>query len=59
MSTSQSSDRGIGLTILFGLLAVGAAVGTFAAPSQELAAYAFGAAVTLGVLVVAAIHLYW
>jgi hypothetical protein len=50
---------GIGLATLFTLLAVAATVAMFVAPGTELAAWGFAAAVTAGVLAVAAIHVYW
>ncbi|PSQ44943.1 hypothetical protein BRD15_12980 [Halobacteriales archaeon SW_6_65_15] len=54
-----ASDMGIGLATLFTLLAVAATVAMFVAPGTELAAWGFAAAVTAGVLAVAAIHVYW
>lgn len=54
-----STDKGIGLTTLFTLLAAVAAVATFVAPGTELAAWGFAAAMTAGVLAVSAVHLYW
>lgn len=52
------SDKGVGLGIAFGLLTIAAAAYTLFAPTQFTTALGFGAAVTLGVLTVAAIHLY-
>lgn len=54
-----TSDKGIGLATLFTLLAAGATVAMFVLPGTEIAAWGFAAAMTAGVLAVAAVHLYW
>jgi hypothetical protein len=54
-----STDMGIGLATLFTLLATAATVAMFVTPGSELAGWGFAAAVTAGVLAVAAIHIYW
>ena len=54
-----SSDKGIGLATLFTLLAAAATVAMFVEPGTEIAAWGFAAAVTAGVLAVAAVHLFW
>lgn len=59
MSTTDATDRGIGLTLLFGLLTAIAAAYTLFAGSQAASAVGFAAAMTLATLAVAAIHLYW
>lgn len=56
--TATETDVGIGLAALLGLSAVGAAAYTLFAPTQELTAYGFAAAITLSVLLIAALHLY-
>lgn len=60
MATSaDTTDRGIGLTMLFGALAVlAAAAMAFGAPEQ-LAAWGFAGAVTFGCLAVITVHLSW
>lgn len=55
------SDKGIGLAIVLGALAVGGALmmlGTVATPGTLLAAYGFAAAVVAGALAVVALHVY-
>lgn len=59
MSTTESTDVGIGLGMVLGGLAVAASLYTLVAVTQRGAAYGFAAAVALGVVTVAAIHLYW
>lgn len=56
--TADSTDKSLGIAMLFGALAVAASLFTFAAPTQYLSALGFGAAVTTAVLAVAAFHLY-
>lgn len=57
--TTRTTDRGIGLTMLFGALGVIAAgVMAIGAP-DELAAWGFAGAVTFACLAVVAVHLYW
>ncbi|ELZ13842.1 hypothetical protein C479_03316 [Halovivax asiaticus JCM 14624] len=60
MTTStNATDRGIGLSVLFGALAVlGAIVMAVGAPEQ-LAAWGFAAAVIFGCLAVVAAHKLW
>ncbi|WP_327052430.1 DUF7525 family protein [Halomicrococcus gelatinilyticus] len=53
------SDKGVGLTVLFTLVAIGASAVTFVTPGSEMAAWGFAGAVVAGVLAVAATHLYW
>lgn len=52
------TDKGVGLGLAFGILTIAAAAYTLVAPSQFGSALGFGAAVTLGVLSVAALHVY-
>jgi hypothetical protein len=59
MSSTTESDTGLGLAMVFGALALGAAAYMPVAGSQVTTAYAFAAAVALSVVGVAAIHLYW
>ena len=54
--SAQETDMGVGIGLLFGLLAAAAAVYTFVAPGQFESALGFGAAVALASLCVAAIH---
>lgn len=57
--TASASDMGIGLSILFGALAVlGAVTMYLAADDQVVAAGGFGLAVLAGSLAVAALHVY-
>ncbi|MFB6147107.1 MAG: hypothetical protein ABEJ08_05410 [Halobacteriaceae archaeon] len=55
---AQKSDKGIGVTLALGTLTLVAAGYTFVAPTQELTAWGFAAAVTLAVLTVAALHVW-
>lgn len=52
------SDKGIGLAILLGVLAVAGALVMLASPGTETAAWGFAAAVIFGCLLVVAIHVY-
>lgn len=54
--TTQETDMGVGIGLVFGLLAVAAAIYTFVAPGQFETALGFGGAVTLATLCVAALH---
>ncbi|RBI64354.1 DUF7525 family protein [halophilic archaeon] len=54
-----ASDKGLGLVVLFTLVAVAAAAVTFVSPGTETAAWGFAAAMVAGVLGVGATHLYW
>lgn len=57
--TAAASDMGIGLAMLFGLLAVLGAVTMFvAAEEQSIAAGGFALAIVAGSLSVAALHFY-
>lgn len=58
MSTTEAVDVGVGLGLLLGILAVGAAGASFYWHGTETAAWGFAAAMTFGVLAVAAIHRY-
>lgn len=58
MSTTEAADVGLGLGLLLGILAVGAAGASYYWPGTEVAAWGFAAAMTFGVLSVAAIHRY-
>lgn len=52
------SDMSIGLSVMLGLLAIGGAALMFAAPSTVTGAWGFAAAMTLGALLVVALHVY-
>ncbi|MFB6127035.1 MAG: hypothetical protein ABEJ79_07070 [Halolamina sp.] len=61
-----ASDKGIGLGVLFGLLAVGGAALTLVVPSQEvtfagisLASWGFGVAMVAATLAVVAVQVLW
>lgn len=54
--SGQSTDVGLGVIILFGLLAGASIVLTFVAPTQGLSAVGFGAAITFGSLLLVAQH---
>ncbi|MUV88920.1 hypothetical protein GJ629_02600 [Halapricum sp. CBA1109] len=57
--TATASDMGIGLSMLFGALAiVGAGIMYVAAEDQIVAAGGFGLAVLAGSLSIAALHVY-
>ncbi|WP_290817667.1 hypothetical protein [Halovivax sp.] len=59
VETTGATDRGVGLTLLLGAVAVlAAAVAAVGAP-EEIAAWGFAAAVAFSCLAVVAIHLYW
>lgn len=53
-----ATDKGIGLAVLFTLLAVGGAFAVFLSPETAVAGWGFAAAMVSGCLAVAAIHLY-
>lgn len=57
--TSQTSDKGIGLALVFGALAVAAAFGTYITTPADASGWAFAAAVTFGVVLVVAVHAFW
>jgi hypothetical protein len=61
--TTSATDKGLGVGLLFGMLAVAGAVGMFVAAAQpadqQTAAIAFALAIAMGVLSVGAIHAYW
>ena len=59
MAETATTDKGIGLTVLFSLLTVGGAVGMLVLAPARAAAWAFGAAVLFGVLAVVAAQVYW
>ncbi|KZN23473.1 hypothetical protein A4G99_11155 [Haladaptatus sp. R4] len=57
-SQSGTTDMGIGLSLVFIFLAVASAALSFLTPGTVTAAWGFAAAVTAGVLAIAASHLY-
>lgn len=58
MSTSQATDMGVGLALLFGILAVGGAGVSFVGHGTELAGWGFAGAMTFAALAIAALHRY-
>ena len=59
VETTQTTDKGVGLTLLLGAVAVlGALVMLVGAPEQ-IAAWGFAVAVGFASLAVVGIHLYW
>lgn len=58
MATSAQTDRGIGLTVFFGLLALIGAVLVYVAPTQGLSAIGFGGAVLCGSIAIVALGYY-
>jgi hypothetical protein len=58
MAATDTTDTGLGLTLVFGALAVGAAAYTLVAPTQAASAWGFAAAMALAVVSVSALHVY-
>jgi len=58
MAASETTDMGLGLTLLFGALAVAAAGFMVVASTQEASAWGFAIAVALSVASVSALHIY-
>jgi hypothetical protein len=58
MAETSSTDKDIGLTVLFSLLTVGGAVGMLVLAPARAAAWAFGAAMVFGVFAVVAVQVY-
>ncbi|MGB9988016.1 DUF7525 family protein [Salarchaeum japonicum] len=58
MATETETDASLGGGVLLGALSVAGALGMYVAQSQANTAWAFAAAVTLGVLAVGAFHVY-
>ncbi len=56
--TNVASDKGLGLGLLFGLLAAGGALGMVAVPGGLTAAWGFAAAMIAGVILIVAVHAY-
>lgn len=57
-ATETGTDKGLGLSVVLGLLAALGAVGMFVGAPDELAAWGFAAAVLFGSLAVVAIHVW-
>lgn len=57
-TTQVTSDKGLGLGLLFGLLAAGGTVAMFAVPGGLVGAWGFAAAMTAAMLLVLAVHAY-
>jgi len=58
MEHAAESDKGLGLAVVFTLLAVIGALVMAAGPSQMVMAVGFAAALTAGLLAVLVIHVY-
>lgn len=58
METSAQTDKGVGLAVLFALLAVGGALTMLAGPGQLVKAWGFAAAMAAALLSVLAVHAY-
>lgn len=58
MERTVDSDKGIGLGVLFSLLAIGGALVMLAGPGQLTKAWGFAAAMTAASLAVVALHAY-
>lgn len=56
---AAADDMGWGLGILLTVLAIAAAGGMLAGPSQAATAWAFAVAVTAGVVAIVAMHWFW
>ena len=56
MATQTETDKGIGLSLVFGLIAALGAVGMLIGAPEIEAAYGFTAAVLFGALAVIALH---
>lgn len=56
--TETRTDRGVGLTLVLGVLAVLGALAMLASPGNALAGWGFAAAMTFATLAVVGIHLY-
>jgi hypothetical protein len=54
---SASTDRGVGVAVLFALLGLAGALAMYVAPTQVVSGWAFAAAMVAGTVLVAAIHL--
>jgi hypothetical protein len=58
MTTETGTDMGIGLGVLFSLVAGTGAMGMYLTAPEPTAGYAFAGAMIFGALAVAALHLY-
>lgn len=56
--TEMRSDKGIGFAVLFGLLTAASALGIFVTAGTGTEGWAFAAAMLLGSLLVAGLHVY-
>lgn len=52
------SDVSIGLTVILGVLAVASAAAMLVAPGSVTGAFGFAAAMTVGIVLVVALHVY-
>lgn len=57
-TTRVVSDKGLGLGLLFGLLAIGGALGMLAVPGGLAGAWGFATAMVAGVILIVAVHAY-
>lgn len=55
---TATTDKGVGMGLVFGILTLAAAVYTFAAPTQLGTAIGFAGAVTFAILCIASLHVY-
>lgn len=53
-----ASDKGVGLGLLFGLLAVGGTLAMVAVPGGLVGAWGFAAAMVAGIILMVAVHVY-
>jgi hypothetical protein len=58
MTSEASTDMGMGLAVLFSLLAGVGAIGMYLGAPEPTAGFAFAAAMVFGAIGVAALHLY-
>lgn len=56
---ATETDKGIGIAVVLGALALASAAVPLAAAGTELAAWGFAGAIVFGLLLIAAIHTYW
>jgi|GEM_PF-4826832 len=58
MSTTQTTDKALGIGVALVGLAVAGALVSLVAPGTQLGAWGFAAAMTLGALAIAAVHVF-
>lgn len=57
-TTQVTSDKGLGLGLLFGLLAAGGTIAMLVAPGGLVGAWGFATAMVAGTILVLAVHAY-